>query len=157
MTPDPDPKFDLDRLVALWSTRPETPAPAAAGVAATGASPLSSPIPTPAPAAPLPRSSDAAARLEALRASMRLGLGAESKELGIALFMIDPKNDEAENVPLDTMGIGDLVGAMFPRVGPQPSPKLLSKYSARMAGLLDDLEDLLDGLMIAVETRAGPG
>jgi hypothetical protein len=58
---------------------------------------------------------------------------------------------ETGPVPIESMSIGDVVQVMGPLDGSTPSPKELAKYGERMAVLLDALEDLLDGLMIAME------
>lgn len=144
MTSDPDAKFDLDQLVARWSAKPgAAAAPAASATGVTRA--------TGAIAAPTPE--DPAALLKALRRSVRDGFN-DREELAIALLMVDYELGMVGNVPLDAVGIGDLVGAMFPPEGSPPSPKLLLKYRERMVELLDKLEDLLDGLLIAAEARA---
>jgi len=153
MPPEQDPKFDLDRLVALWSAKPR-PASVPPAAAATGAPEATAAPAAPGLADPRPPVLDAEAHLDALRASIRLRFGADSKELAIALLMVDNEIGKEGNVSLDAMGIGDLVRAMFPPAGSPPPPKLLSKYRERLAGLLDDLEDLLDGLMIAAEARS---
>ncbi len=134
----PDPKSDLDRLLSLWSSpKPRSPPPAP---------------PTPSNPPPSVEIPEPSALLQKLSSSIAKKFGEDSRELVIARLLVENETlKEAGPVPIESMSIGDVVQAMAPLSGSALSAKELAKYGDRMADLLDDLEDLLDGLMIAAE------
>lgn len=128
--------FELDRLAELWAPRPAVPR---------------------APP-PLPAGGDALALAGALEAAIRVAFAPEidpgGKKLALALAMVeDASRMTSDQKPPTPMRVFDLARAIFPAEG-APAPADLTAYRKQMAALLDDLEDLLDGLAVAV---AAPG
>ncbi len=127
-----DASSELDRLVERWGPRPA--------------------------AAPAPVDGDAVALVEALKGAITRAFGPEvdpqGKKLALALAMVeDASGMSTDRKPPTPTRVFDLARALSPAAG-TPAPAELAAYREQMAALLDDLEDLLDGLSVAV---AAPG
>ncbi|WP_437509726.1 hypothetical protein [Sorangium sp. So ce1099] len=159
---------DLDRLLALWSARADAPEEAAAVEPAAGPDPEAPGAPAtrdpaallaevepaagPDPEAPgAPATRDPAALLAELEHAIEEAFGRRSKEFAILrpLFETDPHLDRRK-VPIEAMNVAVLVQIMFPADGGPPREEIAT-YRDRMRQALDDLEDLLAGLMVAAE------
>ncbi len=87
---------------------------------------------------------------EALKAAICANFDEKSKELAPALGL----NDHGAQMDASTLArVFELVQGMFPAQG-SVSPEARKEYRKRLATLLDELEDLLEGLDVAA---TGPG
>jgi hypothetical protein len=90
----------------------------------------------------------------ALLSALHDAFGGESKEFAIARDMLENGGDKIVLLPIDAMKVGDLVRVLFPIAAAPPAGDALAVYRDKLAKLLDQAEDVLDGLMLAVEARA---
>lgn len=134
--PSPPEPVDLDRLLQLWRAPPK---------------PSSSPPPA---GAPPPRDPvDPLAALAALEQALAQAFGETSKEFAIAGDLLEDGPDvKPMTKPADAKKVGDLVRAIFGSHA-AISAEERAACRKRLPAALDRLEDVLDGLMLAVEAR----
>lgn len=118
---------DLDRLIERWGTRAPSPAP--------------------------PDGDEAL--VDALVLAIERAFPPGGKELALALALIEDGSPmRTGSQPRTPTRVRELVRAMHPADG-APSPAATKALRADLAAALDRLEDLLDGLSVAVRPPGG--
>jgi hypothetical protein len=134
LSSDPEP-FDLDRVLAQWRVPTTSSAPAALAPARVAAR-------------------DPALLLADLERIASQTFDPILKEFALARDLPDSGGEvTAVTVLFDPLKVGALVRAMFPPEGPPPLAKDLAGSRDALARALDALEDVFDGLLLAVEAR----